>query len=161
MVRRIGWILALVLAAGGTSPASAQSDPNWNQSHDPYVAAFGLAAGASSGSGLAVRWPALPQAMFTLAGGVWGASQSLDWNVGLEAHYVLRQVARTRLFVGPSVAVYSDRDEDQHNFNVALGIGIEYLLAHRLALKADVGYTYLSDGEKLYPLPQLALFYYF
>jgi hypothetical protein len=160
MIRICSGILLFVSLTGATA-AFAQQDKNWNQSHDPYVAAFGLAAGASSGTGIAIRWPALPQTMATLAGGVWGATESLDWNLGLEAHYVLRQVASTRLFVGPAAAIYSNNDEDEYNVNVSLNIGVEYLLAPRFAIKGDIGFTYLSDNEKIYPLPQVALFYYF
>jgi hypothetical protein len=153
-------LLVLWVSIGIPSPASGQRGSSWSQSHDPYVAAFGLAAGAASGSGLAFRWPVLPQTMATLAGGVWGSSDDLDWNVGLELHYVLRQVGRTRLFAGPAAALYSNGD-DTPDVNATLGIGLEYLLSARLALKADVGFTYLSDGDKIYPLPQLAIFYYF
>lgn len=148
-------LLLLVLA----TPARAQSD--WSRDHDPYVAAIGLSAGLTSGTGLAVRWPLLPQVMASLAGGIWGTSDDLAWNTGFEAHYILRQAGRLRFFVGPAVALYSDRDEDDVDVNVSGGIGIEWLYADRVSFKVDLGFTYQSDDEETYPLPQAAVFFYF
>ena len=155
--------VAILLLLAALRPAAAQTDGqgNWNQDYDPHVAAIGLAVGLTSGSGLAFRWPAFPQTMMSVSGGVWGQSEELDWNVGAEVHYVLRQHARTRLFVGPAVAAFSDHDADDTNVNVSLNVGVEYLMRPRLSLKADVGFTYLGDDATVYPLPQLAAYYYF
>lgn len=161
MNRWFGLVLVALLASQ-PAPSQAQGAArNWNQSHDPYVAAIGLAAGLTSGSGLAVRWPALPQTMMSVAGGVWGGSDDLAWNVGVEAHFVLRQAGGMRFLAGPAVAMYSDDEDDEANVNTSVGIGLEYLLRPRIALKFDVGFTYLSDGDKVYPLPQAAFFFYF
>lgn len=157
-------VLVAILRALGAVEARAQ-DPsargNWNQSHDPYVAAIGLAGGMSSGTGLSVRWPALPQTMVSLTGGVWGESDDLAWNVGVEAHLVLRQVGRMRILAGPALALYSDDSDDEANTNASIGIGLEYLFRPRISAKLDVGFTYLSDSGNVYPLPQAGVFFYF
>jgi hypothetical protein len=153
--------LVAVLLVCLPATAVAQTSGNWNQSHDPYVAAIGLAAGLTSGSGLAVRWPALPQTMMSVAGGVWGGGDDLAWNVGAEAHLILRQVTRTRFFAGPAVGLYSDHKDQKTNVNLSLGVGVEYLVWPRVSAKFDLGFTYLSDSQKVYPLPQVALFFYF
>lgn len=148
----------LLLGAGS---ARSQDPGNWNQEYDPHVAALGVAAGYTSGTGLALRWPALPQTMLGVAGGAWGESDDLDWNLGLELHYVLRQVGRTRLFAGPALAFFSDDEDGETDLNLSAGIGLEMLLRSRVSVKIDLGFTYLGDDEKIYPLPQLGVFYYF
>jgi hypothetical protein len=160
-VRAVSAVLATVALLLAPAAASAQRSPNWNQDHDPYVAAVGLAAGLTSGTGLAMRWPALPQTMATLAGGIWRQNGKSDWNLGLELHLVLRQAVRTRLFVGPALAVYHDGNGGGSNWNVSAGVGFEHLIARRMALKADVGFTRKGDTGDIYPLPQIAAFYYF
>lgn len=152
-------VLMLVL----TVPVSAQVDTrgHWNQDYDPHVAALGLAMGYTSGTGLAVRWPAFPQTMMSASGGAWGKSDELDWNFGLEAHYVLRQAGRTRIFLGPALGAYSDHDADDTNVNVSLNVGVELLVRPRVSVKADIGFTYLGDDASVYPLPQVAVYYYF
>jgi hypothetical protein len=153
-------VLSTLLLSG---PARAQIDEqgHWNQDYDPHVAALGLAVGYTSGTGLALRWPAFPQTMMSLAGGAWGQSDELDWNLGAEAHYVLRQSGRTRVFLGPGIGAYSDHDADDTNVNVSLNVGFERLLQPRLSVKADIGFTYLGDDGAVYPLPQIAVYYYF
>ena len=144
-------------------PVSAQGPQhgNWNDDYDPYIASLGLAVGYTSGTGIAVRWPALTQTMVGVAGGAWGKSSDLAWNLGCELHYVLRQVGRTRLFLGPGLGLLSDGKNDKTNVNVSLNIGVEMLMRSRVAFKADLGFTYLGKEETVYPLPQLAVLYYF
>lgn len=161
-IARTAVLSVLLLCAYGAGHRALAEEPgNWNQEYDPYIGALGLAVGYTSGTGLAARWPAFPQTMIGVAGGAWGKSSDLAWNIGVELHYVLRQVGRTRLFVGPAVGVYSDDDDDQTNVNASLNLGVEVLLRPRVAFKADVGFTYLGDEETVYPLPQLAVHYYF
>lgn len=154
-------VVALLCTGFGVRESLAQEPGNWNQEYDPYIGALGLAVGYTSGTGLAARWPALPQTMLGIAGGAWGKSSDLAWNLGVELHYVLRQVGRTRLFVGPALGLISDAKDDATNVNVSMNIGVEYLLRPRVGVKADVGFTYLGDKETVYPLPQLAMHYYF
>jgi len=149
----------LLLAGSGRAQVDAQG--HWNQEYDPHVAALGLAAGYTSGTGLALRWPAFPQTMVGVAGGAWGRSDELDWNFGVEAHYVLRQSGRTRVFLGPGMGVYSDHDADDTNVNASFDVGFEHLLQPRLSVKADIGFTYLGDDDAVYPIPQIAVYYYF
>jgi hypothetical protein len=147
--------LALLLVV----PAAAQSQGrDWSQARDPYVGGIGLNLGASAGSGLAFRWPALRQTMFTLSGAAWGKSGEVQWDLGLESHYVLRQAGATRLFVGPSAAFY--QFDDHSDWNVGAGVGIEQLMWSRWALKVDLSFTWLSGESALYPLPQVGLLYY-
>jgi hypothetical protein len=154
--------LALTFVCAIASPTVAQeARGNWNQDYDPHVGAVGLAAGMTSGTGLAFRWPAFPQVMMSVAGGAWGNSDELAWNLGLEAHYVLRQAGRIRFLTGPAIAIYSDGSDGERNKNVSLGVGIEYLLRPRMSLKMDLGFTYLSEQDAVYPLPQAAVFFYF
>lgn len=152
-------IIALSLVACFATGAVAQGGGrDWSQPADPYVGGIGLNLGASSGSGLAVRWPALPQTMFTLTGAAWGKSDGMRWDLGLEAHYVLRQAGSTRLFAGPSFAYY---DLDSHtDWNLGAGVGIEKLLWPRWSLKLDLSFTWLSGEEAVYPLPQVGILYY-
>ncbi len=161
----LGWLQSLwcwVFWALAT-PACAQDEArgSWNQDYDPHVGAVGLSAGMSSGTRPAFRWPAFPQVMMSLAGGAWGSSDDLAWNVGIEAHYILRQVERIRFLTGPAFAFYSDDSDGESNKNFSLGIGIEYLLRPRLSTKIDLGFTYLSDKDSVYPLPQASVFFYF
>ena len=143
-------------------PARAQDTVgDFNQDYDPYVAALGMAVGYSGGTGLALRWPMLPQIMGGVAGGVWGSSEDLAWNMGFEAHLILRQAGGTRIYVGPAVAFYSDSNEDDTDTNASFSVGIEHLFKPRVALKFDLGFTYLGDDEKVFPMPQIAGFYYF
>jgi len=153
-------LLTLILTLGLTgTDCQAQADTrDWNQDYDPYFGALGLNFGASSGSGLAFRWPALRQTMFTATGAAWGKSGELQWNFGLEAHYILRQAGRTRLFVGPSSAYY--QLDDDGIWNIGGGVGLEILLWPRWALKMDVSFTWLGEEEAVYPLPQAGLLYY-
>lgn len=150
----------LLVALLCTRDAAAQSRPglDWNQDYDPYYGGLGLNFGASSGSGLAIRWPALPQTMFTATGVAWGKSGELQWDLGLEAHYILRQAGRTRLFVGPSAAWY--QLDGNGEFNFGAGVGVEFLLWPRWALKCDVTFTWLGSKEAVYPLPQAGLIFY-
>lgn len=152
-------LIALVVVAVLGAEASAQdATRDWNQEHDPHVGAIGLNFGASSGTGLAFRWPALPQTMFTATGAAWGKSGEIQWDLGLEAHYILRQAGRTRLFVGPSAAYYALDGDSIWNFGA--GVGIEFLLWTRWALKADLSFTWLGEEEAVYPLPQVGLLFY-
>ena len=134
---------------------------DFNDSADPFVAAVGLAAGYSSGTGLALRWPALPQTMAMATGGLWGRNQDLAWNVGLELHYVLRQSGSTRVHIGPGAAIYSDNTDDEPDYNLAFGIGTEILFWRRTALKLDFGFTYLGDEGDILPMPQAGILFYF
>ncbi len=158
-------VLGVALASVTFSSAAAQTSPRWNEPEDPYVAAIGLAGGASSGAGLAVRWPGLSQTMLGVAGGVWSQDGDVDWNVGLEVNWILRQANRLRIFVGPSAAFFSDDNgdntEEDVDLNIAVGVGIEYLMRPRFSVKFDVGFTYLGDDGDVFPLPQLGVFFYF
>jgi opacity protein-like surface antigen len=156
-LRTILLATAIVALLAGT--AAAQDDArDWNQAYDPYVGGLGLGVGASSGSGLAIRWPALPQTMFTVTGAGWGKSGEIEWNLGLEAHYILRQAGRSRLFTGPSVAYYQlDGIKD---WNFGAGVGVEYLAWSRWAFKVDLSFTWLSGEEAVYLLPQAGLIFY-
>lgn len=156
-------LLLLLLRLLPAADAAAQVDTrgHWNQEYDPHVAALGLSLGYTSGTGLAVRWPAFPQTMMSVSGGAWGQSDELDWNVGVEAHYVLRQAGRTRVFLGPALGAYSDHDANDTNVNVSLNVGLEVLVQPRVAVKTDIGFTYLGDDASVYPLPQIAVYYYF
>ncbi len=144
--------------------ARASGDFDWNQAGDPYVAAIGLQAGWATGTGLSVRWPFLPQTMMSVNGGLWRKDNSTDWNLGVELHLVLRQEGRVRLYVGPAVAVIHDgpggAKGDEH-WNGSLGVGIEYLLLRRLALKGDLGFVYRSESGDILPLPQGGILFYF
>ncbi len=145
--------------------ARAQSTPatsgNWNQQYDPYVGAIGLSLGFTDGTGLALRWPALPQTMAGIAGGVWGSSDDLAWNLGMELDVILRQAGRLRLFVGPALAFFSDDTENDTDVNFSAGVGLEVLVRQRLSVKFDLDFTYLGDDGDVFPLPQVALFFYF
>lgn len=158
-MRALLFVLSLLMAV----PAAGQVDGrgHWNQEYDPHVAALGLSVGYTSGTGLALRWPAFPQTMMSVSGGAWGQSDDLDWNLGVEAHYVLRQAGRTRVFLGPAVGAYSDHDADDTNVNASFNVGVEVLVQPRVSMKADIGFTYLGDDASVYPLPQLAFYYYF
>ena len=153
-------LLTLVcLVALGVIPAHAQMDGrDFSQARDPYIGGIGVNFGASSGSGLALRWPAFPQTMCTLTGAAWGKSGEVQWDLGLEAHYILRQAGASRLFVGPSAAFY--QFDDHSDWNVGAGVGVEKLMWSRWVLKVDLSFTWLSGEDAVYPLPQVGLLYY-
>ena len=152
-------LIAVSIVVISATVASAQGGGrDWSQSRDPYVGGVGLNFGASSGGGLAFRWPALPQTMFTVTGAAWGKSDEIQWDLGLEAHYILRQAGATRLFVGPSAAFF--QFDDHSDWNLGAGVGIEYLLWPRWAFKVDLSFTWLSGEDAIYPLPQAGLIYY-
>lgn len=159
MRTRLATLCLFLTVANASAQVDARGD--WNQDYDPHVAALGLAVGMTSGTGLSARWPAFPQTMMSVTGGAWGQSDELDWNLGFEAHYVLRQAGRTRVFLGPGLAAYSDNDANDTNVNVSLNVGVEWLVRPRVSLKADIGFTYLGDDGSVYPLPQIAGYYYF
>ena len=159
-MRRAALIFAFLLLA---APALAQDAPtgNWNQEYDPHVAAIGLSLGYTSGTGLAARWPAFPQVMMSVAGGVWGKTDDLAWNFGTELHLILRQVGRVRFYTGPAIAFYSDDSEDDTDVNFSAGVGLEVLIRPRISVKTSLDFTYLGDKGDVYPLPQVAMFFYF
>ncbi len=150
--------LVFLIAAAGAAWAQGPRTGHWNQDHDPHVAAIGLSMGYTSGTGLAVRWPAFRHTMLTASGAIWGDDEDLDWNIGLEAHYILRQAGRVRFFAGPAIAQYSDA-RDSHT-NLSAGVGLEVLVRERVAVKFDLGFTYLGDEDKVYPLPQVGAYFY-
>lgn len=152
------WLLLCVLLVA--LPALAERG-DFNDPADPFVAALGLNMGYTSGTGIGVRWPLLPQIMAGAAGGVWGRQGDLAWNSGFELHYVLRQAGSTRVHAGPGFAFYSDGKDDDVDFNASLGIGMEILFGRRTAIKMDLGFTYLGDNGDVFPLPQVAVLYYF
>ena len=156
----VALILGTLLVTAA-EPVQAQERGNWNQDYDPHVAAIGLGLGFTSGTGLAVRWPALPQTMVSATGGAWGSSDDLRWNVGFELHTVLRQAGRTRFFVGPAIAFYSDDEDEETNTNISAGVGLEILIRPRVSAKVDLGFTWFSDTEDIFPMPQASIFYYF
>lgn len=152
-------LLTILICTVAWSEATAQdTSRDWNQDYDPYYGGVGLNFGASSGVGLAFRWPALPQTMFTATGAAWGKSGQIQWDAGLEAHYILRQAGRTRLFVGPSVAYY--QLDGDGTVNIGAGVGLEYLLWPRWSFKCDMSFTWLGSEEAIYPLPQAGLLFY-
>ena len=55
----------------------------------------------------------------------------------------------------------ANQEDDEADFNASFGVGFEYLWESRVALKVDLGFTYLGDEEEVFPLPQAALLYYF
>jgi hypothetical protein len=153
-------LLTLCLVAAACGPVRAERG-DFNDPHDPYVAAIGLALGYSSGTGLSVRWPALPQVMAMATGGLWGRKGDVAWNTGLELHYVLRQSGSGRVHVGPGVAIYSDNEDEEADVNASFSVGGEILFWRRTAIKLDLGFTYLGDEGDILPLPQFALLFYF
>lgn len=156
-MKTLSCVLCLIFVA---MPALGERG-DFNDPADPFVAALGVAVGYTSGTGLAFRWPILPQTMAGLAGGLVGRKGELAWNTGFELHYVLRQAGAIRVHLGPAAAFYSDAEDDDVDFNASFGIGTEMLIGRRTALKADLVFTYLGDDGDVFPMPQVALLYYF
>lgn len=152
---------AVLLGLGVPLAGAQQPTGNWNQDYDPHVAAIGLGLGFTSGTGLGLRWPALPQTMMGVMGGVWGSSNDLAWNIGTDLHYILRQAGRIRFYTGPALALYSDDEDDNADVNVSIGVGLEILLRPRMSAKLDIGFTYFGDDDNIYPMPQASVFFYF
>ena len=158
----VGLVLILVLSGNPTELwAQGGGGRDWNQEHDPYWAAIGLAAGYSSGTGLSFRWPAFPQVMMGLTGAIWKQDGNTDWNLGLDLHLVLRQAHRTRFYVGASAAADRDGGDSETWWNASLGGGMEFIIVPRVVLKADLGFTWRQKNDDILPLPQLGIYYYF
>jgi hypothetical protein len=166
---RTRWLAAVALVAFLAAPAAAV--PDWNRVDDPMMGGIGLHAGKIGGSGLAIKYPLAWFLQVQLAGGIWRTTDDRWNNLGLELQYILRQDPRLRLFLVGGVARYHDEDrkedpelgeywEKSTDWNAGFGVGVEWLLGERWAVKGDVDFTWQDDDDSITVWPQAGLMFY-
>ncbi|MFT5233394.1 MAG: hypothetical protein ACI9UQ_001427 [Candidatus Krumholzibacteriia bacterium] len=155
------------------TPTVAQdgTGPDWNQSGDPLQSALGLHYGQVGGHGLAFRMPVRWWLYVQVAGGIWHTDDKKEHNAGVNLNYVLRQDARTRIFVSGGGAYFYSEDkvgefggedvfETEKNWNWGGGVGIEYLQGKRWAWKVEADFARLGSSGNIKVIPQAGISYY-
>lgn len=160
--------LAIALALLLQAPASAT--PDWNRLDDPLVSGVGLHVGKIGGTGLAFKYPPVWFLQFQAAGGLWHTTNHQRHNLGLEAHYLLRQDPRWRFFLLAGLGYSNHRERvedasghhwnDNPNWNSGFGVGLEYLKGDRWSVQVDLDFTYQDDDSSITVWPQAGLFFY-
>jgi hypothetical protein len=169
-------LLALLVGLGATAPGpatapAAGAEPDWNRLDDPLAGGIGLHAGQIGGMGLAFKWPLRWYLQVQVAGGIWNTEDDHRHNVGLELQYLLRQDPRLRLFLLTGLGYFAHDERGRHengeefwrqdsSWNTGFGVGVEYLLGQRWAVKIDADFTYQSDDETVTLWPQAGLMFY-
>jgi hypothetical protein len=165
----VGAVLVVGVLAG--LPATASAVKDWNRTDDSLTYAVGLHAGKIGGTGLAFIVPANWFVHVQMTGGIWRTEADHRYNLGVELHYLLRQDPKLRLYLVTGVAYYShDKKREilgggedwalDKSTNAGFGVGIERLIGDRIAVKADLDFTYEGDSGDIRPWPQLGLFFY-
>jgi len=171
--RRCGALLLLILLGPcwmAAVPARAAA-PDWNRLDDPLKGALGVHAGQIGGMGLAFKWPLQWYLQLQMAGGIWNTEDDKRHNLGLELQYLLRQDPRLRLFLVTGVGYFYHKEQGRHtdgrefwetdtSWNTGFGVGVEYLVGQRWAVKFDADFTYRGDDETITLWPQAGLFFY-
>lgn len=163
--------LATAIAAlfffAGTVATEAQAVPDWNDTVDTLEGAVGLHYGKVAGHGLSFRLPIRWWLYFQITGGIWHTADHKQHNIGFQFNYLLRQDQRTRIFIAAGTAYFYDDEQVQPdvwqketNWNVGVGVGLEYLMGRRWSLKADGDFAYFGDSGDITVVPQVGIYYY-
>ena len=161
--------LLILLAAAGAWAQSGVRD--WNNQGDPLQGALGLHYGRVGGHGLAFRVPLQWWLYLQTAGGIWHTEDHKRHNLGVELNYILRQDDRVRLYVGGGLCYFYDKEktvssaqgdtwEKETNWNVGLGIGLEFLQGKRWSWQIEANFAHMGDSGDITITPQAGLYYY-
>ena len=155
-----------------TSNSLAQApDTDWNRNSDTLEGALGLHYGKLGGHGLAFRIPIKWYLYFQTAGGIWHTGDRKRHNVGAELHYILRQDSRTRIFLAGGAAYFYDDEkvsssggvdvwQTSDNWNVGLGVGMEFLKGRRWSFQGELDFVRDGSNDNITIAPQAGIYYY-
>ncbi len=150
-VRSMVGVLAAALCLHLLSAVSAAQTAGRNR-------ALGAAAGVASGVGFSYRQVAPEKIGFQVAFIGWKTGDGHFVSIGVQPMYVIDEKATNRLYIVGGVGIFST--EDDTDFNIGVGLGIEYFEIKNVGASLEAVLTYLSNGN-IIPLPQLAILYYF
>lgn len=137
---------------------------------EQVVYGVGLQAGLLSGAGLVARMH-MPNRMGAQIGfGVIGLGDNTYWDLGGEFQYTFDSDSEDRLYGLAGLGYYyaSTNDTSSGNeldspFRIGFGVGYEWFLGSRVVANASLPIIVFLGDERtqVFPLPQLALVYYF
>ena len=120
--------------------------------------ALGAAAGVASGVGFSYRQVPTEKVGFQVAFIGWKTGDGHFVSIGVQPMYVIDERATNRLYIVGGVGIFST--EEDTDYGIGAGLGIEYFEIKNVGASLEAVLTYLSNGN-IFPLPQLALLYYF
>ncbi len=163
----IAAVFAVVVFFLATGTTDAQAVPDWNDSVDSLEGAVGLHYGRVAGHGLSFRLPIRWWLYFQVSGGILHTADHKQHNIGFQLNYLLRQDQRMRIFLSGGTAYFYDDEQvqpnvwqEEKNWNVGLGVGLEYLMGRRWSLKAEGDFGYFGDSGDITVVPQVGIYYY-
>lgn len=162
-------LLVILLAGPALGQTSARRD--WNNAYDPLTNGLGLHYGEIGGNGLSFRIPVRWYLYLQITGGIWDTPDDKKNNLGLQAHYILRQDDRLRLFLGAGVARFFHDEVVEEtpagkvwdhavNVNLGAGVGLEYLLGPRWAAQVELNFAHTEDDGSTTVIPQAGIYFY-
>jgi hypothetical protein len=167
-----GLALLLVLLVGDKVFAQQGDVRDWNRETDTMEGALGLHWGKLGGNGLSFRYPLQWYLYVQGAGGIWHSGDDQKHNLGFQINFLLRQDAHTRLYLGAGLGYFYHREklgvtddgkdiwDKDKNWNTGAGVGMEYLLAPRVAVQGELDFVHEGDSGDIKVSPQLGLHYY-
>lgn len=164
---RLATIFVAVFLFMALGAAAAQAVPDWNDTVDTLEGAVGLHYGKVAGHGLSFRLPIQWWLYFQITGGIWHTSDHKQHNFGFQFNYLLRQDQRTRIYIAAGTAYFHDDEQvqpdvwqEESNWNVGAGVGVEYLVGKRWSIKVDGDFAYFGDSGDITVVPQVGVYYY-
>ena len=163
--------LSLILLLALPATAQDRQDKDWNKMGDTLEGAIGLHYGNLGGNGLSFRYPLRWYLYFQAAGGIWHSGDDQKHNMGAQINYILRQDAHLRLYLSAGLGYFYHREkvgesagadlwEKSKNWNIGTGVGMEYLLAPRVGLQAELDFVHEGEDGDVKVSPQLGLHFY-
>lgn len=154
-----------------TDALAAENNSDWNRDTDTLEGALGLHYGKLGGHGVAFRLPIKWFLYLQTAGGIWHTEDRKRHNVGVELHYILRQDARTRIYLAAGLAYFYDKEKTgtqagndiwsiENNWNTGLGIGMEFLKGKRWSFQGELDFVRDGENDSITIAPQAGIYYY-
>lgn len=164
-------MILLVLLTASSSLAQSGGAIDWNNQSDPLGNAVGIHWGEIGGNGLSFRMPIQWYLYLQVAGGIWHTEHDEKHNLGVNINYILRQDDRLRLYLSAGMAHFTHNEvEDEaaesevwnkeNNLNIGAGVGLEYLVGKRWAVKMDLDFAHTEDDGNTTVIPQLGMHFY-
>lgn len=176
-IARVALSCAMLLFLAATRPATAQiAEDEGAVFLSQTTFGLGLQAGLLTGSGVSFRvHPAGRFGVQVVAGGI-TLSERFFSSIGIEGQYDFDSDGRSRFygFVGcgyysngheaPKLTEngqYEDEERLAAPFRLGVGAAYEISLSRKLVFTPSLGFTWFVRDGDFWPLPQLALHYYF